>query len=292
MDVYSRRRKGRQKLEKNYDRYQNEKENKKINKIFNICLAVFIVLFVFVGSFSIWFNSTFRFYTVSGTSMQPTINPDQGDFQDGVYVSTNFDLEYGDIIVLYRPGDSEHKESTIIKRVIATEGDYVTIKMVDTSEGRRYKVFVQRAGTDEIEMLEEDYIYSGGEDWSNAVSPHIENSVLYESNFYATFLQGVDTEYDNKYMLDDGAYYYKVGEDQVFFLGDNRRVSADARVYGCVNEEDIVGEVVVLMHDIRNDYFYQNEKGGWESTPSFWFCKMNAIFGYMWDKIVEFFSWN
>ena len=38
--------------------------------------------------------------------------------------------------------------------------------------------------------------------------------------------------------------------------------------------------------------FYQNEKGVWESKPKFWFAKMNAIFGYMWDKIVEFFSWN
>lgn len=281
-------------MEKNYEYYQTEKENKKIGKVFNICLTVFIILFVIVGSFSIWFNATFRFYTVSGTSMQPTINPDisGGDFQDGVYVTTNFDLEYKDIIVLYRPGDTEHKQNTIIKRVIATEGDYVTIKMVDTSEGQRYKVFVQRAGSDQIEMLEEDYIYTGGEDWSNNLSPHPENGVLYEPRFYAKFLEYSDTEFYNKYMLDDGSYYYKVGEDQVFFLGDNRLASSDARAYGCVNEEDIVGEVVVMMRDIKEDYFYQNEKGVWESKPKFWFAKMNAIFGYMWDKIVEFFSWN
>ena len=138
-------------MEKNYEYYQTEKENKKISKVFNICLTVFIILFVIVGSFSIWFNVTFRFYTVSGTSMKPTLNPDVNGsgFQDGVYVSTNFDLDYGDIIVLYRPDDTEHRQNTIIKRVIATEGDYVTIKMVDTSQGQRYKVFVQRAGSDQ-----------------------------------------------------------------------------------------------------------------------------------------------
>lgn len=282
-------------MEKNYEYYQTEKENKKISKVFNICLTVFIILFVIVGSFSIWFNVTFRFYTVSGTSMKPTLNPDVNGsgFQDGVYVSTNFDLDYGDIIVLYRPDDTEHRQNTIIKRVIATEGDYVTIKMVDTSQGQRYKVFVQRAGSDQIEMLEEEYIYTGGLDWSTNLSPRldIETGVLYEPRFYATFLQGANTEFDNKYVLEDGSLYYKVGEDQVFFLGDNRLVSSDARVYGCADVDDVVGEVVVVINDIKQ-YFVQNENGAWESTGEFWFVKMRAIFGYIFDKIVEFFSWN
>ena len=43
---------------------------------------------------------------------------------------------------------------------------------------------------------------------------------------------------------------------------------------------------------ISDDVYEKNENGVWESTGEFWFAKMRAIFGYIFDKIVEFFSWN
>ena len=38
-----------------------------------------------------------------------------------------------------------------------------------------------------------------------------------------------------------------VGEGQVFVLGDGRENAADSRVYGCVNVEDTMGKLMMII---------------------------------------------
>ena len=49
----------------------------------------------------------------------------------------------------------------------------------------------------------------------------------------------------------------KVGEGEVYVLGDNRTVSYDSRAFGCVKEEDIIGKAQFVVFPFNNfGYLY------------------------------------
>ncbi|XP_044278883.1 mitochondrial inner membrane protease subunit 2 isoform X3 [Varanus komodoensis] len=65
---------------------------------------------------------------VEGASMQPSLNPEDGQMSDVVLLNhwsiRNYEVQRGDIVSLVSPRNPEQK---IIKRVIALEGDIIKL---------------------------------------------------------------------------------------------------------------------------------------------------------------------
>lgn len=154
----------------------------------------------------------FRSITVDGESMNNTLQD-----QDRV-LSTNFFYtpQRGDIIVLQAdkiPNQYTGKYGEpIIKRVIALAGD--TIKF-DFDEG---KVYLKKAGEQEFQLLEEDYIA-------------------------APTLSPLDRHSGEE---------HTVPENCVFVMGDNRNRSLDSRsvLVGDVDTDLIMGRAFVRLFPI------------------------------------------
>lgn len=294
-----------------YTYYQIEKENKISYRIFNRFIYAVLFIFLFILIFGIAFDSTFGYVTIQGTSMQPTLNSDpiyiqgRGSFQDAVFIKYTQDVDYGDIFVLSVPeqGDEDY---SIIKRVIAKEGDHVTIvKLPITQENGQiewqYRTLRQKSGSNIVEILQEDYI-SSYQEWSllqgyqGAQTGKIENGSLivesemqYEPSFFVNFIQPnnckiLQFNYNN---ITYQAQFFQIGQDkteedpdQVFFMGDNRTGSTDARVTGTRDVDHIVGKVVSIVHDVIGNNSgikgYLNYLGG--------------IVELLWKELLAYFS--
>lgn len=124
---------------------------------------------------------------------------------DMLYANTvKKDVKRGDIVII----DGIGKDYIIIKRVIAVGGEKVAI--------RNGKVFIND------EPLNEDYLDDG---------------VITDLR-YAQDEEG--NENTMKKLLPKGL---TLGEDEIFYLGDNREVSADARINGPCKKENVIGIV-------------------------------------------------
>ncbi len=167
------------------------------------CVALCILAFFLIG-FRYYWTSTFGGVAVDGDSMYSTLI--DGEELLIRYVRNGEGLKRGDIIVVHvedypelqaynanRP-DTE-KVKYLIKRLIAVEGDKV--KCVDG------QIYIQYAGTDVFEALDEPYAH------------------YYEWRVDYVVSDAAKATYDFA--------EYTVGEGEIFFLGDNRKFSMDSR---------------------------------------------------------------
>lgn len=124
---------------------------------------------------------------------------------DMLYANTvKKDVKRGDIVII----DGIGKDYIIIKRVIAVGGEKVAI--------RNGKVFIND------EPLNEDYLDDG-----------VITDLRYAQNEEGN-------ENTMKKLLPKGLV---LEEDEIFYLGDNREVSADARINGPCKKENVIGIV-------------------------------------------------
>ena len=273
--------------QKEFPNFKEERKEKEENRIWMMLCSFFMAIFavlIFAVLCRTIFYVIYKYYPVRGTSMQPTINPDITStvVQDGVFAQYNSSIDYDDIIIIQLPNAT----NTIIKRVIAKEGDKVCIRRYP-EYNNEYRVSVIRNGTNTIEVLEEDYI-NGYTDWSRNESYNVDYgdyTVDYENAFYRTYLQGGEEDIHVSLVKeDDGCQYlyYQVMAHHIFYLGDNRAVSKDARANGTISESGVVGVVKIIVRNVVDA----------DTGIALWWEKFKAVITYFFDEIGNFFAWS
>ncbi len=101
---------------------------------------------------------------------------------------------------------------TLIKRVIGISGDTVKID---------YNI---------------NTVYVNGKAISNE---HIDNTMLDKGMF------------DPSFKISDGVYEYKVPENSIFIMGDNRNNSTDSRTIGFISKDDVMGHVIFRLYPFK-----------------------------------------
>lgn len=277
-----------------YSEKKVKNETKHLALYFVVHITLYIVLLFFL-IFFVWYTvfiSTHRFYAVAGPSMKYTLNRNISDndrttADDAVYVDKISTPNLFDIIVIEEPN-----EESKIKRLMAVEGDYITV----AKEGDYFYFYRIPSGADlstfsdeEAKMIEttgeNGYQIRGYEDWREfrTASSLIEveaggetKSNQYENNFYNIFLRAfVDNDFQsngfNYHISENGLIYVQVPEGQFFYMGDNRGHSTDARENGFCDWEYIVGRAEFIVYD----YNFGNRI--WE-VIKFYFSEMEKFF--------------
>ena len=247
---------------------KKKEETKSIALYLTTHITLYIVLIFFL-IFFVWytvFSVTHRYYIVEGASMQPYLNngipaTDQSSSKDAVYVNLNGKIDVYDVVVI--EGVSKTSPS-IIKRVVAEEGDFVSIAKSGNSfylyridaedmtlnENNEYTTLV----SDENAIIYENKRNTGYEirydDW-NGVDERVYNGVHYDYGFYSQFIQGYINGNDtfSYYVSSDDLIYVQVPENSTFCLGDNRAHSSDSRTYGFISYDNIVGDVEITVYN-------------------------------------------
>ena len=175
-------------------------------ELFVIAICVVILFFSFGA----------RLCRVDGDSMYSTLH-----HREMLLVSDfAYTPKQGDIVVFHQTHETDTRlNEPIVKRVIATEGQYVYVDY-DTA-----KVYVSDdKNFDESDLLEEDYDFIDN------------NAGVITDPYYARNKQ------------------YHVPEGCVFVLGDNRNNSLDSRSpdIGMVDTRRILGKVLIRLTPLAN----------------------------------------
>ncbi len=181
------------------------------NTIFDyIELFALTVFFVLIATLFL-----FRHAVVVGPSMEETLfDGDHLIISDAFYTPA-----YGDIVV-FESFEETGINEPIIKRVIATAGQTVTI----TKNG---------VAVDGVPLDESSYAHHGG-------NLTIGDYLTYQKQHYTIGIPNADGT----------AYTYTVGENEVFVLGDNRFNSTDSRMFGPISIDCILGRVLFRISPI------------------------------------------
>lgn len=161
-----------------------------------VILAFCFVVFVF--------TFLFKVVTVSGPSMNYTLY----DGQKLIISSMFYTPERGDIVVI----DTDKFDEPIIKRIIALEGDTVTIDF---------------------------------DNWVTTVTTKDGEVIEYKNEPYVNREEGGSMGY-----YDPKRFPLTVGEGEIFVMGDNRRHSTDSRSRGCFKESEIIGKAIFRIAPI------------------------------------------
>lgn len=122
---------------------EEKKTKKEKNPLVNTAFDIISILATAAIAVGICFSFLFRTIQVSGESMLPTLKDGEQIILQSVYPEPH----NGDIVVTAQPNDSPVIEDVLIKRIIATEGQTVSLEY---NPGRAcYEVYVDGVKLDE-----------------------------------------------------------------------------------------------------------------------------------------------
>ena len=189
---------------------ENEIKTEQKKSIIEIILWIVLILIIALSSTLIVLNRVVFFNVyVDGPSMNPTLQ--SGDV---LFVNKKFEVKEGDIIVI--DGEKLNAQGTeyewLIKRAIVV-GEKNAVKVVEIKDGKVFVGYKNQV----LEQLKEDYLK-----------------------------EGTVTEPDNNNLGSNNQPIsrWEIGEDEVFYLGDNREDSSDSRSeYGTCKINQVKGVV-------------------------------------------------
>ena len=194
--------------------------------ILPICIAISSFLFSFV----------FTITVVDGTSMAPTLLPneqlvltydDSYERFDIVVIDVDVSV-YKNLQTIY---NSDTYQTLYVKRIIGLPGDYIEYR----------------------EIGEVTYLYING--------VQVEET-FFNGNIHNTYYESLISSYPFSWKhvcdisaekcVDNGSGQLVIPEGYYFVLGDNRTNSVDSRKMGLVREEDIIGIIKYRMSSFLN----------------------------------------
>ena len=211
-----------------------------------IIKSLFTVFLIFVIALMI-FNIFHISAPVYGQSMSPTINNNytNGEY-DTVYINKYGSFAKGDIIVVHNP-QSELEDKYVIKRLIAEEGDKISIVRTDDGtvpeKNGTYNLLIIKNGSNTPEIVNEYYLKEG----TSLYFSYIEFNNLIEKQK----IKGAN------YLRINGVDYLEIQNGFVFYMGDNRSsftASKDCLEYGCVERSKVVGKANIIVYKSKNAF--------------------------------------
>lgn len=199
---------------------------KKKRSVGLIIVDVLFTLYILITISYLIFCSLFIQARVVGTSMQPTFNinlhetqdPTTSIYQDYVYAKRSDKGTNGDIVI------AQVKKETVIKRIIATEGQVLTLKY--ESDGYYHFYLASETGAEPVKLNES---YTGK---------------YYQNMDYGYYLRFIDVEgVEKDGVLSDKSASIVIPKNKVFLVGDNRKTSEDSTTYGAIDKDCILGTV-------------------------------------------------
>lgn len=209
-------------------------------------MILFLIFMCYIG-LSIMFFTTYSYYTVQHTSMQPLLNNYSSQellqgVSDGVYVNTRVRPTVGDVIVV-----NSHIETvadTVVKRLIAVGGDKITIREVLLADGvsKRYEVLrIPKGNTTPYILVENNYVRE-------------ENLTVGMKKVFENFQAYLEIDEDKEVI--GGTTYLVLENDEIFYMGDNRGSSRDCSEYGPVKAQYVVGRVDIIVAKQENMFYH------------------------------------
>ena len=168
-------------------------------------------------------------------------------------LSLNWSMpEPGDVIVFIEP---EKEEEDYIKRVVAVEGDTVEVRGGQVFINQEpYKL--QDTGEFRYNDLKDGEFYGRVETRKFIeIIPEAHHPILRKScsSHRDCFSQGTDCDFERGLCISHDCDPYKVPEEHVFVMGDNRDNSRDSRVWKSVPIEFVKGRAEFIWWSYRED---------------------------------------
>ncbi|MBQ9791348.1 MAG: signal peptidase I [Clostridia bacterium] len=207
--------------------YSNKVQFNYSNILSSVLNAIYFIVII-IALIYLLFCNMYLVRMVDETSMQPLLN-ENGTDNDIVYVNKWYkEIAYGDIVVL-------EDEKSIIKRVLGLPGDTIDIL---PNPDKNNALMIYRNN----EFIDEPYIKLD----ANQLDP----TGMYKAhlNFNA-----YKSEHPEKLVEINGRLQYKLAENEIFLVGDNRHVSEDSIIKGAYDITKVIGIVDYIQQDNENN---------------------------------------